>query len=158
MRIRSLPFALLCLLFGTPVLAQTNPCTQPLPAGTIVSATSEIYATLPEHTASVSGVAVVDEYDFGFFLIGVDPQAPGAAPVTKVTLPKSAWVLTTGTTNCYHAKPTELLAIPINADQRGALKARRTTSSPAESGWSAATNPFGRMAAPAVPTGARVTP
>jgi len=152
---RTLAFAAACLLWTATLSAQTNPCTQPLPPGTAITASSEVYATLPDHTAVVAGLPVVTEYQFGFFLPGVDPAT--GQPVTLVTIPKASWVLVTGTTNCYHVKPVELLAMPVNADRRGAVKARRTTPDVAESAWSAPTNPFARVGPPAVPTGARVT-
>jgi hypothetical protein len=161
------PFLItVCLLAASAAAqAQTNPCTQPLPAGVILSSASEVVAALPEHTAVVAGQPVVTEYSFGIFLPGVNPAA-GGQPVTQVVIAKTSWVLKTGTPNCYGAKPSELLAIPVNADRTGAIKSRRGTATAnvctaptcVESNWSALTNPFGLLAAPAVPTGARVTP
>ena len=160
---RPVLISLMLLAAASAAQAQTNPCTQPLPAGVILSSASEVVAALPEHTAVVAGQPVVTEYSFGIFLPGVDPAA-GGQPVTQVVIAKTSWVLKTGTPNCYGAKPSELLAIPVNADRRGAVKARRGTGTPCtaptcvESNWSVLTNPFGLLAAPAVPTGARITP
>jgi len=155
---RTLAVCVTLLLLTSAVSAQTNPCTAALSPGVIVSANSEIFATLANHTTVVSGIPIVESYLFGIYPASMDATLPNFSPPTQVAIPKASWALVVGTPDCYHVKIAELLQIPVNVDQRGVLKARRTTTSPADSAWSVPTNPFVRLGPPAVPTGARVTP
>jgi len=154
---RILPLVCGVLLCASVSYAQ-NPCTAALSTGVVVSANSEIFATLINHTTVVSGIAIVDTYLFGIYPASMDATLPNFSPPTQVAVPKASWALVAGTPDCYHVKIAELMQIPVNIDQRGVLKARRTTTSPADSAWSVPTNPFVRLGPPAVPTGVRVTP
>src|SRR4030095_11591097 len=148
---------LLLSMLLIPGIAQAqNPCTQPLPPTVIVSPTSEVVAALTNQNTVVAGIPVVTQYRLGIFLPGVDP-AKGGQPVSNTVIAKTAFTLKAGTTDCYGAKPTEILAILINADRFLALKAERTTPDMVETPWSTISNPFVLLGPPAVPTGVRVT-
>lgn len=133
-----------------------NPCTASV-SGVVIQP-GKLYAVLPEHTfIEADGVTPrVTDYQVTVFAPGVNPQTNiGAALVAPVTVPKTAFTLVAGTTNCYLLTPLPF-TVPASPSQVVAyVKSRRAAftfvsggvSTPipaAESLWSSpASNPFG---------------
>lgn len=140
---------LLLTLFSAPVFAQ-DPCATPVtttvynPAA-IVFQSDDYGATLP-----LSTTPMWDKVVIGHFL-----DTTAASPISESEIDRTAFALVSGTTNCYRA-PIAFAAVPTNA-RVSAVKVKRTTVEPAESPWSAKSNPFAQLAALSAPVAVRRT-
>lgn len=140
-------FVAALLLTATSALAQTNPCTAPAPSGVNLSP-SKFYVTLPEQTTlELDGVTPrVTDYQVAHFAQGANPAT--ATPVVgPIAVPKNAFALVAGTTDCYLMTPIQP-PVPVggSAPLVTAIKSRRAASATvaaAESAWSVISNPFG---------------
>lgn len=143
---RQLCVLLLVTLLPAAAAAQ-NPCTTALT--TTVLNPTKAQLTLPEHTATIPGVTpatpIVTNYTFAYWREGQDPNttAPTQGPST---LPKTAFTLVGGTTNCYEVS----LPAPVpssGVSYVGAFRAHRDANATlglaaVDSPWSGVSNPF----------------
>lgn len=146
---------LITLIIPSMAAAQTDPCSSS--ATTTVLSPSSIYAVLPDFNGTVDGTAspLYTEIIVGIFNTGVNPAT--GAPVQTLTVPKANATVVNATTGCYKLTPTTILSLPLNVQQFGAAKVRRTTPDVAESDWSPLSNPFVRPAALSAPSAVRFT-
>ena len=148
-----LTVCLACVCWPAPALAQ-NPCTTPLTLA-LVTPTSAVVAVWAEYTAVFNGSPVFTDTDLAVFAKGAAPTT--AIPVASISAPKANWVLVVGTTDCYRLPTTGafLFGVTPNTEYDLYVRAKTLTDT---GGWSQTPVPFGRKAAPAAPTGVRITP
>lgn len=138
----------LSLAAPSEVSAQTNPCAAPLP-GLQVNP-SVTYATLIDHETLVVGSTtekLVASYTARVFEQSKNPATD--PPFTTISIPRTAWSLVSGTTDCYrstHAYPVTP-GIVFKADL---VANANPLANVANSDPSAVTNPFGLQAQPRV--------
>lgn len=139
---------LAALACAVPALAQ-DPCTA-TPTGVALNP-SKLYATLTDQATTIPNtspaVPTVTNYVVGYFPQG---QGPTGTPTFTAQVPKSAFTLVAGSTNCYVASGITLTFMSQGTVYVGYLQAHRDAftdgaggSVPAaDSAWSAASNPF----------------
>lgn len=155
MKIATMLFTLLVLLVSaSSAWAAPSGCSGSAVA--VVYSPNTVYAVLPDQGLTLPGstTPMVNEYQVGLFIAGVDPSLASSAPITSITVPGSDWTLEVGAIpaipQCYFHKFTasELLAEPVGQLHQASIKVRRTMpiDAIAESVWSPSSNPFARPA------------
>lgn len=127
-----------------------SPCEAP--ASVVVVNPSQVAMRSPDHATTILGGAeyLVTAYELQYYAEG----APSA--FQTVTMPRDAWVLATGTTDCYTGTPTSWPLTP-NTRYRAVLVARANPAAAvADSPPSEESNPFGRVTPPAAPALTRI--
>lgn len=153
MRLRFL-LVLGLLLFSTSAFAQTNPCTAPAAAFTVVSDPSRsLVATLKDYGTLLGGVPLWTDAELKAVVKGANPDTAPAVTNGTITNPKSAWVLVPGTADCYQIGTVGQFLFGVPANTELDLYAR-VKSATATGPWSAPL-PFGRAVLSA-PTGLRI--
>ncbi len=135
------------LVTATAVQAQ-DPCAAPPPTGVVVNPT-QVYLRLPaDHTSTVPGTTVptVTNYTVTYFPQGSGPTGtPAQGPIT---VPKTAFVLQSGTTDCYRSSiPATITVQGVTyvayiRSHRDAFTNAGSTYAAEDSPWAPASNPF----------------
>jgi len=150
---RAVIVSVLLVVWSGPAWAQTNPCTAPLPPLTIVTASAQVAATIPQFSATFNGVLLVTEVDLFAFAKGASPSA--AIPVATQTIPRAAWTLRPMTPDCYSTPAAFLFGVPANMELDLYARAKGPGGM---SPWNLVPVPFGRPGEPAALTGVRAIP
>lgn len=135
----SLVFVLVC---ATSALAQ-NPCSATVPP--LVLNAGAMNFTMPEfNVQEADGSFRFSDFTFSAYAENVDPNAPGATPVQgPSTIPRNAFTLVAGTTDCYRANLPAL--IPTTQKLRAGLRGHRVqtaTMTEAFGPWGVSVNSF----------------
>ena len=135
----SLAMVLLC---ASTALAQ-NPCSAAAPP--LVLNANNYAFTLPEFDVrEADGSFRISEFFFAAYAENADPNASGTVPVQgPSTVPRNAFTLVTGTTDCYRANMPAL--IPTTQRLKAGLRSHRVASATvtdAVSPWAVSENSF----------------
>jgi len=145
------------LTLAAPVSAQSNPCTAPRAAFTVITSTTvSVVQTLVEYGGLFGGTPIFTDVEVAAYVKGIDPASPSAKPTVSTTTNKSAWSLVAGTADCYRAT-LSLAGVPANTEyELWARTLKGTTPGP----WvmQGEQFPFGLSGPPRATTGLRIVP
>lgn len=147
----------LVLAFCSIAFAQ-SPCDAPLQTTTVfvTDPSHSVLAKIANFNGTTLGTPLWTESELKVVAKGA---GSGAAPVGTVLVnPKSAWVLVTGTTDCYQIGTVGQFLFGVPLDTEFELWVRlRNQAAGFTSPWSTNAVPFGRPATPAAPSGIHIT-